>query len=252
METYLAYFDILGFKEFMKREDEEIVQMMNCLKRDSQAAIANQDYVKASHGGLVANLVKAEVNCLHISDSILFWTNDSTLRSFEKIFNAASYFLQACCVLRTFPVRGCIVKGQIHYSPFTFHSHNQTAFTDSSMYGNALIEAYTNAEEQNWAGCYIHESAQTEQQYINSLIASNKLFRYPVPLKSNKTIETLALPLYGETVSNIDVDGFKELFNQYNNGLPLNPSVIVKLDNTTAFFRFTKSKDASIESQRQP
>src|SRR4051812_20316792 len=119
METYLAYFDILGFKDFIYNTSEEDIDLkFECLFRDSQSSCTGDILIDGPYGSLVPDLDKSKANCLHISDSVIFWTNGVSENEFHKIIDVCNDFFQSCCVHQTFPVRGCIVKGEINFNPF--------------------------------------------------------------------------------------------------------------------------------------
>lgn len=243
-ECYLAYFDILGFKEFISNSTEEEIDFgFERLFRDSQHSVAEHKTTSTLHGGIVPVLEDAKINCLHISDSIIFHSNTCLPDDFLRLRKVCSSFLQYSTWAQTFPMRGCIVKGFNSFSPFTLSSNNQTKFINSSLYGKALVNAYLKAEDQDWSGCFIDDSAVTEelQPHLDKLINEKKLFIYDVPFKSgNRTQYTL--PIIGEFANNVKEDNLRELFNQYMNGKPLNPGAELKLKNTIHFLRFIKDK----------
>jgi len=108
MVTYIAYFDILGFKEFIENNSEVYInQKFQHIFRESQTAVSGENYIDYK-GGFAPDLSKAEINCLHISDSILFWTNGTTEEDFKKIVDVCYTFYWRC-MQTIFPGRGCIV-----------------------------------------------------------------------------------------------------------------------------------------------
>ncbi|MFP5043029.1 hypothetical protein [Parasediminibacterium sp. JCM 36343] len=78
----------------------------------------------------------------------------------------------------TFPVRGCLVSSDIEFNPFNIPNNKGITFYNSSLYGQALIDAYMKAEFQDWAGCYIDRSALAkidDAQLIESYICKKKI-----------------------------------------------------------------------------
>ncbi len=176
MERFLAYFDILGFKEFMENNaDEYIDRFIHNLFRDSQSAVSGDNYVDGGPGIYVPDLSKSNIHCIHISDSIIFWTEDISEESFNVIINCSAFFLNRS-LQATFPVRGCIVAGKITFEPSVIKNKKGITFYNSLLYGKALIEAYLKAEFQDWAGCYIDKSATSkfDQSVISKLIYDKK------------------------------------------------------------------------------
>jgi len=194
MECFLAYFDILGFKEFVDNNNEEYVdKFIHNLFRDSQSALSGDNYIDCSPYRYVPDLSKASVHSIHISDSIIFWTEDVSLESFKNIVECASLFLKRSIYV-TFPVRGCIVAGNITFEPVLIKNQKGITFHNSLLYGKALIEAYLKAELQDWAGCYIDKTASSrvEDQIISDLIYANTVVYYPIPFKhSTKSMSML-------------------------------------------------------------
>jgi len=243
METYLAYFDILGFKDFIyNTAQDEIDFKFDCLLRDSQSSITDDKFISDLYGGLVPDLKQSRVNCLHVSDSIIFWTSGVSKEQFAHIIDVSNDFFQCCCVNQTFPVRGCIVKGIISFDPFTIKSQKELKFINSSIYGKALIDAYIKAELQEWAGCYIDKSVfeGIDEIEINALIASGKILKYPVPFKDQIVKEEFTIKMIGEKRDNISEIDVQKLFTQHLGNNPITTSIQKKLDNTLKYFKYIK------------
>ncbi|MEO5570673.1 MAG: hypothetical protein ABIT08_14495, partial [Bacteroidia bacterium] len=79
METFIAFFDVLGFKEFIFNNTLDIVKdKFNLLLTESETAVSSEKFVQKVSGSYEPDLTKQKVNCIHISDSIIFWTNGNT------------------------------------------------------------------------------------------------------------------------------------------------------------------------------
>ncbi|MEO6150432.1 MAG: hypothetical protein ABIN95_04020 [Mucilaginibacter sp.] len=243
METYLAYFDILGFKSYINNtSSDDVIFRFECLFRDSQSAIAQQSYINDSYGGLVPNKDLFKANCLHISDSIIFWTNGSETEDFIALVDICNNFFQSCCVNLTFPLRGCIVKGQIEFLPFTVQNKNRNTFINSSLYGKALIDAYLKAENQDWAGCYVDRSAyqNIDDEIINKLITNGSILRYNVPIKNGESSMEYTIKLIGKNYNNINEDDLITLFTTQLNCQFITEKIQQKIDNTLKYLRHIK------------
>lgn len=193
MECFIAYFDILGFKELVeKRSLNQVNEVLSELNLWSQNAIANNDLMHLNNGMAVPNLYKAEINCLHISDSIVFWSRDSSSSSLKKILDVCWDFYNKCfsvsCIgdgLKPLLLRGCLVKGEIEFHPYNFQ--NKNIFINSSIFGKGLIDAYSKAENQSWAGCFIDKSVvENNQEIIDELVNQVKILYTSIPLKDGE------------------------------------------------------------------
>src|SRR5699024_2535937 len=112
-EVYLAYFDYMGFKEFIvKNEDEELIRRMNHIFRDIEIALGQGKYRAPKNGSILSNLSESTINCLNISDTVLFWTNDCTYESLKTLIKVADEFNWRE-VNYNFPIRLALVKGKV-------------------------------------------------------------------------------------------------------------------------------------------
>jgi hypothetical protein len=244
METYLAYFDILGFKEYIfNTTEEDVSRKFEHLFRDSQRAQNGDAWITESHGGQVPDFRYSKANCLHISDSIIFWTSGVGDQHFTNIIEVCNDFFQCCCVNQLCPVRGCVVKGDISFDPFIINPQEEFKFINSSLYGKALIDAYLKAEAQDWAGCYIDKSAYDDisKNTIDNLITSGKLLSYPVPFKNGVVSNELTVKMIGPKRDNINVNDVENLFTKQINCNAITDSIQRKIDNTVQYFNHIKS-----------
>jgi hypothetical protein len=247
METYLAYFDILGFKEFILNADRSTRStLMSHLMRDSQMALSKGKSLERTGGGLNPDLSDCNIHCLHISDSILFWTNDTSSEMFKELIECCAKFLMQCMQI-TFPLRGCIVLGEIEYQPFAFKNKNEVWFQNSSLYGVALTHAYLKAEAQDWVGCFIDRAAvaMAGDELITELIYGKQLVYYPVPFNDGSFSYEFALRTINRTINDVYLKnlakGMEEMFQRHTGGKPLSESVRRKLTNTIKFYDYFRT-----------
>jgi hypothetical protein len=255
MESFISYFDILGFKEFIENSEEEIKhRLMNFLMRDSQSAISGNKYIHKDEGTMVPDLSETNINCLHVSDSIIFWTNDLSEGSFIEMVKCCAFFLIRCLQI-TFPVRGCLVLGDIAFSPFNIKNKKGTTFYNSSLYGKGLVDAYLKAESQDWAGCFVDKGAinSVDEKVIDALIYDNTIAYYPVPLKDGIFSYEYAIRTIPKTINNVYFKnlskGVEENFNRHMNGKPLTESVKRKLTNTIKFYDYFRNNSVREEQK---
>jgi hypothetical protein len=249
MNTYIAYFDILGFKEFIENNEKEYVDInFSHILRDSQAAVSEETYIQQELGKIIPNLDESEINCMHISDSIIFWTKEESPESFKKIVDVC-YFFYWHCIQTSFPIRGSLVYGDIEFCPFQIKGKGGATFYNNSLYGKGLINAYLKTESQDWAGCFIDKSAvQTvNEDVINELIYAKKIVYYPVPLKDGTHCYEHTIRLIGGRLNNVAfmnlAKRIERSFTQHMKGKPLSESVIRKQNNTIKFLDYFRTED---------
>lgn len=243
---------MLGFKEFIENNEKVYVERnIQHIFRESQTAISGDTFIQDGLGKIVPDLDKAEINCMHFSDSIIFWTNDTLSESFKKIVDVCYNFYWRC-MQSSFPVRGCLVFGDIEFRPFQIKSTGGATFYNSSLYGKGLIDAYLKAESQDWAGCYIDKSAikTVEEDVIYDMIYANKVVYYPVPLKDGTQSFEHTIRIIGGSLNNVAFRNFakeiERIFTHHMNGKSITESVIRKQNNTLKFldyFRTEKGKE---------
>lgn len=240
METFLAFFDVLGFKEFIyNTELAGVKQEFDNLLRDTQTALSGATFKQAG-GAIVPDLSQQTINCLHVSDSIVFWTADGTETAFLQLVDVCYDFYWRS-LQTSFPLRGCLTFGEIEFSPFTINnSQTGAAFHNFSLIGRGLVDAYTRAEAMNYAGCFVHMDAinKVRDQTVNNLIYAHKLCYYKVLFKTKSSYEHVFRPNKGthnEVSFRNAGQRIKQLFSAHMNSKPLPESVQEKLNNTIDF-----------------
>jgi len=252
METFIAFFDVLGFKEFIyNNELGEAKRLFNHLLRDSQTALSGENYVEINKGLVVPDLSKQKVNCLHVSDSIVFWTNDTSEESFDDLVEVCYTFYWRS-LEATFPLRGCLTFGEIEFKPHTFEGDSGTTFYNYSLFGKGLVDAYIEADSFDFAGCVISDKVmdKIKDVTITRLISEQKICVYKVPYKNGESYEHVFRPLKGahnEVSFRNTVRRIKELFT-YSSKADISSmpeSVRRKLNNTIDFIQFFRAPDQS-------
>ncbi len=140
-EPYIAFLDVLGFKELVFYNPHETLVVLykeilsnsvNFLSDDKPENIIDPD----------------KVNLLNISDSIVLWTKNSNEDSFNNLVNAVQFLLQICMSLGL-PLRGAIVKEKIT----VLEGKNAI-----SIIGRGLVNAYLEEGKQQWSGCTVEDN----------------------------------------------------------------------------------------------
>lgn len=250
MKTFIAFFDILGFKEFIYNNDlSEVKRLFDQLLRDSQIAISGQKYIQINPGMTAPDLKHQKVNCLHVSDSIIFWVINDSEDDFKNLVEVCYSFYWRS-LQSTFPLRGCLTYGDIEFKPFTIENENGAEFYNYSLIGKGLVDAYIKSDNIEYAGCILDETAVNKagSSIINNLIHKQKICIYKVPHKNEENYEYVFRPIKGD-ISDIafgnTVNDIKRLFTYASKAELKNmpESVKKKLNNTIDFFGFFKTTD---------
>ena len=253
METFIAFFDVLGFKEFIyNNELPEIKQLFDHLLRDSQTAVSGEKYIQLN-GGIVPDLKNQKVNCLHISDSIVFWTNSNTEENFIELVNVCYSFYWRS-LQTTFPLRGCLTYGEIDFNPNTFDNINGVKFYNYSLIGKGLVDAYIRSDSIEYAGCILDKLAieKVSDKLINDLIYDQKICMYKVPFKSGMSYEHVFRPVKGnhnDVSFRNTTNGIKSLFTYASKTdiEKMSESVKNKMNNTIDFISFFRETDKNLK-----
>jgi hypothetical protein len=253
MKTFLAFFDVLGFKEIVINNTlEELNQIFSHLLRDTQTAVSGGNYIHAQPGIIVPDLTKQKVHCLHISDSVLFWTNGESEADFIELAKVCYTFYWRSLQL-FIPLRGCMIQGEIEFRPFQMKNESGATFHNSSLYGKGLIEAYLKAESIEYAGCYIDQSAisKIDEKVIYDLIYDQMLCYYKVPFKGNKfSYEHVFRPIKGnhnEVSFRNSAMHINKIFSYHSKLKEFPESVLVKLNNTIDFLEHFRETDSELK-----
>jgi len=196
-DRFVAYFDVMGFKNRIFRDNhDDVLAMMQKLqvsisgiKEIGEASLEYKKTGKSDRFGKIAKdsispeILKMFASSLRIlpvffSDSILLVSEDD---SDENIFGIIilSSFLFASSLIDQIPMKGAIAYGR------------QTADFDNSLYfGRPLVDAYVLQEEMCLYGAALHDTMEsylkTKKGVIDTLIKSNLLHWYKTPLKQCK------------------------------------------------------------------
>jgi hypothetical protein len=171
---WVAYFDLLGFRSTV--EQRSIWHVLEHYKKALDKIKQLDHWTPAKW----------------FSDTFLFYTEDDSMESFGKISGASEVFFRD--MLRNWiPVRGCLTFGEFY------------AGEGESLFGPALLDAYDEAEAQDWLGLILTRKAEDKmKQYpINGRTAYD-VFReynyrdYEVPFKKQDSDRRAQLRLTGD------------------------------------------------------
>lgn len=164
-ERFVAFLDILGFKNKVMREPHERIYQ-ELLSISNIKELIEKTYKHQSRN---------EILIVTFSDSIIVFSKDNSLDTFNQFVFAISY-------LFSYAINQKIaLKGGIAYDKITINKAKQIYF------GQPIIDAYYMEEDVNYLGVVAHSSID---KYITN-ITGNKtfkelLFRCKTNLKSGK------------------------------------------------------------------
>lgn len=173
MESYVAFLDILGFKQIVDNNHHRDLESLYDTFSDYVVTKTTELSDKyALHEGL------GKVHCTIISDSIVMWTDNTNVNSFMHLSILVSKMLVAG-LMADMPLRGGISKGEI-----TVKNTN----LGRTIFGKALTEAYTLETIQQWSGCVVKpgiiEECMADYQFKDVLENDFHYIEYDVPTKS--------------------------------------------------------------------
>lgn len=247
MKKFIAYFDYLGFKDFILNNDLAYQnRIMNNIFRDIESALGNGKYKEASIGA-IADLSDSKINCINFSDTVVFWTNDASTESLIELLRVAHKFnWQAIDYF--FPARGAIVFGDIIHADFRQKNEAGGMYNLNSIYGKGLVNSHLKTENQDWAGSVI------DQSVINVLLARDinpddflKEYakKYKIPYKPGFELDEdefalniITGDLNDEAFKNYSAN-IEENFAKHNKSIE-NPGVKRKIENTIKFLESYK------------
>ncbi len=243
MKRFIACFDFLGFKEFILNSDTLYQeQIVNNIYRDIEFALSKRRRKKVSRG-YIPDLSNSYLNCTTFSDTVVIWTNDDSLESLDEIIEV-SFYLNLSNV-NSFPLRGSIVYGDIFHKELSFTNKMDSKYNVNSLFGKGVVDAYTKAEYQEWAGTVIDESVENYLENIG-LIPELRLkkyaMKYKVPYKPNSNegrdefAFLLSINLLTQEMFLSIADRIKQNFSNHNKQIS-NPTVMLKLENTLQFLK---------------
>jgi hypothetical protein len=240
---YLAYFDILGYKERIstKSLDEEY-RIYSKFVKDAKDCCTK--FIKGKGSG--------KVDFLYFSDTILSFTPDDSEISFASIIGFSLCLLVTGAVRNTpyLPLRAAITFGEF-------------SNVNNIFIGPALRQACELEKEQEWSGCCLSLECvkKTEKfKYFIDFVKTGLLVKYKVPMKNQKKYDTYvvnpeAFPrIFGEHTRDMPITDPKFLENIFKNIGELNNDVLElngksekKLGNTQEFFQHIENIKTQFE-----
>jgi hypothetical protein len=238
-ERYVAFLDIMGFKDMVYRNSHEKVKTMLESIRPTIQSIedsAKNSLSKKRKKTLVDIFLSGlpVVFPITFSDSILLISSDNSDFSANSIFSFASTIIYDS-IDKGIPMKGAIAYGEL------------TGDIDNSLYfGRPLIDAFELLNELQLYGVVLHHTVENRLKNIDTLKTfENKLiFKWNVPMKSGRIMHYI-LDLIDLQKPHIDItnDLVSSLDKLYNN---VSGSARIYVDNTIEFINWISSRKAEL------
>jgi len=234
-DCYVAFLDILGFKEVVENNSHKQLQLFY----ESIENYVFNDF--DSFGHLKNDIIDSNISCYFISDSIFLWSNDKSNTSYLHLAVLVKRIMVGG-FMADLPLRGGIASGAL--------TIKKTAL-GNTLFGKGLTNAYLLENKQEWSGCII------EQGIIDAVIHKNDecaqyiqntpiFVKYNVPLKKglNENYWTLNWPL----ILVRDNEELRKMFEEKGKKTN-NETVLIKIKNTIDFYNDCISKHGDFREE---
>jgi hypothetical protein len=134
---WCCYLDLLGFKKLVQKEGSDCNALVNPVHRYYQCREIIEDWVQK----------KPRLRVICFSDTFIIYSDDDSAASFWHIEQAVRWIMNEN-LSRQIPLRGALSCGAMYLVE-----------EDDIYIGTPLIEAYEQAENQNWIGFLLCRSA---------------------------------------------------------------------------------------------
>lgn len=239
MGRYIAYFDYLGYKQFIENNTADYLDKMTSnILRDIEDALGQGKHLEGRlPGTVVADITTTRIFAINFSDTVLFWTNGDSQAEFSELLEVAFRY-NSLSNRFFFPVRGTIVFGELNHRWGHLENEFGGGFRVNQVYGKGLVRAHEKAENMSMAGCIVDSSVIERINDIHLL--DGYVIQHLVPYKKMeaKQREEYLLRLFKgesntELLSNTE-ESIQSAFQGHNKRID-NDRVRDILKNTIAF-----------------
>ncbi|MDQ1098750.1 MULTISPECIES: hypothetical protein [Chryseobacterium] len=209
---FVAFFDILGFKEMVLRNThEEIFGVLNNISELKNSF--SKDFINSE-------AEKEPIRIITFSDSIIIFSKNASTESFI-VFLKAINWLFAGIINTKIAIKGAFSHGLISAN-----------FEEQIFFGQSYIDAFLLQEEVNYMGVVGHHSID---KYINDkeINIEKLIIEMQTPLKSGK-IRHLNLNYFPFIVYE-EIDKMDEVLNRFKDTASGSPRKY--LENTLSFLK---------------
>jgi hypothetical protein len=176
-DRFVAFLDIMGFKDRLQREGHEKIDVMLESLQPSLKDLRKRVNKAINHKDIEGKS-ESFIPCFPVSfsDSIIFFSSDKSLNSAIDLLVTVADFI-ATAIVEEIPIKGAIAYGKL------------TVNREKSIYfGKPIIDAFELQNEMKLYGAIFHHTA--EQALIMAgaqrLLGFVYLQKYKVPLSNGK------------------------------------------------------------------
>ena len=248
---FVAFLDVLGFKEMVEACTHEKLERVygNLLTNVSMALSGGKFVTNESPSGqhLTADLTAPLSSSIIVSDSVIFWTDDTSMKSFIGIC-AATRNLLVSGIYTGLPMRGGIAMGEL--SHLKSNQNTPSAFGIQTVFGRGLVRAFLEESKYDWMGCVISDECVAEYESacaphvghtqdlatLDGLVKAGLLIRYRAPRKCGASIPQWVVNWPQGNRGSVSVDTVTSSFTMHNKSLK-HESATKKLSHTLQFLK---------------
>ena len=170
-ERYIGYIDFLGFSKIVEVQPMDRLEWIysELYNYSLQQISEEKRFVFRGNPMSSSDLSKIKLNMLFVSDSIVLWTNDTSIESFHTILVVLLNFLEKGFLYK-YPVRGALVKGYLGVN--NIKEKTEYYVGGQFVYGPGFLKAVKIEESQNWSGCVIDRECL---EYYNELVSAGNI-----------------------------------------------------------------------------
>lgn len=247
-KTFIAFFDLMGYSAFVENNEmTHVTYRVDHILRDIEFSLSLGKSNMPKGGIVTADRSQSRVNCLNISDSIIFWTNESTAAEFEEIIEVC-YNLNWKMAKFNFPIRGALTYGDLGVKKWDDKNNTSHIYRGNVLYGKGLILAHQIAASMQWSGSMIDYSIFKSQIYAPEKMqqtVEKYAVKYRIPYKNGiKDIDEYAFmlskPNFSEEALKNGIECIETVFSSDNKDAT-SKDVELKIKNTIEFFKFLQT-----------
>jgi hypothetical protein len=160
-ETWIAHFDILGFKSMVDNEGKSL--QLASLKSKIDDVICKLEKEIANH--------EEFIDYQFYADTFIIYSKNDKVNDYPSLVRASKNFI-INCIYKSLPVRGAISYGEVLFG------HQKKI-----IIGKAFLEAYVYGEDQNWIGLILTPSASNQLKSHDLYPSRHGFINKDIPLR---------------------------------------------------------------------